>query len=134
MSNNFDFAKQFTPDIAVMLNFADDYLHLCKDPHGCMLKVGSATEYLVVSYIAVKQLLVSSFEPKPTFRECIELLEKIGSCPKEIIQAIKYIWNRRNRASHEVWNKEYDANECLKQAHKILSWYVTNFETVTLFG
>lgn len=119
---NFDFAKDSVPKVVEDLNLAEDYLCIWNDPNGCMLKVGAAIEDLVVNHIAVRQLLVSSFGPKPTLQDCIELLEKIGNCPKEIIQATDYIRKRRNRANHEGWNKQYDATECLKRAHKILNW------------
>jgi hypothetical protein len=134
MSRNIDFAKDSVSKVADDLNLAEDYLCRCQDPQVCMLKVGAAIEDLVVNHIAVRQLLVGSFEHKPTMQKCIELFEKIGSCPKEIIQAIDYIRKRRNRANHEGWNKWHDANECLKQADKILNWYASNGKTVSLFG
>ncbi|MFZ0035604.1 MAG: hypothetical protein WAK60_11540 [Sedimentisphaerales bacterium] len=78
-------------DVAEDLSIAEDYLYIQHDPHGCMLKVGAATENLVVNYIAVKQLLVSPIGPKPQFQSCIALLEKAESCPKEIIRSMNYI-------------------------------------------
>lgn len=114
-------------DVAEDLSIAGDYLYIQHDPHGCMLKVGAAIENLVVNYITVKQLLVSPIGPKPPFQSCIALLEKTESCPKEIIQSMNYIRKKRNRANHERWGKWYDACECLKQANKILSWYVEPF-------
>jgi len=124
MSTSFSFARTFAPKVTEDLNLAEDYLYAWNDPHGCMLKVGAAIEDLVVNHIALKQMLVSPFEAKPNLQEHIELLDKMGSCPKKIIQAMDYIRKRRNRANHERLDKEYDARECLKQAHRILNWCV----------
>ncbi len=129
MYRNFDFAKSFAPEVVEDLNLAEDYLW--DDPHGCMLKVGAAIEDLVVNDIAVRESLVKPFEAKPRLKKCVELLEKIETCPRKVIQAMDYIRKRRNRANHEGWRKEYDAHECLKQAHWILSWFVEKYQ---IFG
>lgn len=126
MYRNFDFARAVTPKVAENLNLAENYLCNWNDPNGCILKVGVAVENLV-NHIAVKQLLVSPYEAKPNLKERIALLEEMGSCPKEIIQAMDYIRKRRNMANHEGWNKWYDAHECLKAAHRILSWYLEHY-------
>jgi len=134
MSTNFDFAKRFVPKVAEDLNLAEDYLCIWNDPHGCMLKVGAAIEDLVVNHIAVKKLSLNRFEDKASLQEYINLLEKTGSCPVNVIQAMEYIRKRRNRANHDGWNREYDAFECINHAHKILSWCMNHQLTISLFG
>jgi hypothetical protein len=124
MYRNFDFTKSFDPEVIGDLNRAEDYLYVWGDPHGCMLKVGAAIENLVVNDIVGRESLLKTFEAKPSLKKCVELLDKIETCPRKVIQAIDYIRKRRNRANHEGWRKEYDAHECLKQAHRILNWCV----------
>ena len=123
MCRNFDFAGGFAPKVVGDLNLAEDYLYFWNDPQGCMLKVGAAIENLV-KQIGARQLLPDISKGNDSFQDYIQVLAERGILPKKIMQAMEYIRRRRNQANHEGWDNEYDARECLKQAHRIMSWCV----------
>lgn len=126
MFNNFSFAKVFSADIADMLNRADYYLYFDKDPHVCVLKVGSAIELVIEDIVAREHAALPS-EIRGYQHKCIRFLEDKVNLPGDIMEAMDYIRRRRNDASHESRATEYDAKECLKNAHKILCWCVERY-------
>lgn len=125
---NFTFAKRFAEDVADNLHLAEDYLYCMRDPHGSILKIGSTVE-TIVRHIVINEGFELSFRERGFLKE-LNFLRRRGY-PIKIIQAMDYIRKKRNLANHEGWRKEYDAHECLKQAHRILNWCVEQHQ---IFG
>ena len=125
MYRNYDFARAFSPSIIDDLHLAEEYLYFWKDPHGCILKIGASFEDLMVHHISIKEDI--SFLLKANLIEYIKYIERKRICPKKILQAMKFIHNKRNLANHEGWCREYDAHVCLVQIHKILGWCVIKY-------
>jgi HEPN domain-containing protein len=123
--NNFDYGYAFSPEIATLLSRADDYLYFQNDPHAAILKTGCAVE-LIIKEIATRENI--PFLPGDTsLQKRIWNLDDKVNLPGDIMEAMDYIRRRRNDASHESRATEYDAKECLKNAHKILCWCVERY-------
>ncbi len=127
MSNNFDFARCFAPDVADRLNRADDYLAYHEDSVAALESAGTALEQLV-KHIAIKEGLSDTDFFGLRLEEKIEYLEKKSSCPHKIITWMSFIRKKRNKASHRNEAREYDAGVALKNAHRILKWCVENYQ------
>jgi HEPN domain-containing protein len=125
MNNNFNFVKTFSPEVAALLNQADDYLYFQNDSHAAILKTGCAVE-LIIKEIAARESI--SFLPGDTsLQKRIWNLEDKIALPEDIAEAMNLIRIKRNEAIHEDKATEYDAKECLKKAHKILHWFVNRY-------
>jgi HEPN domain-containing protein len=125
MNNNFDFVETLSPEVAALLNQADDYLNFQNDPHAAIIKTGCAVE-LIIKEIETRENI--SFRPgDASLQKRIWNLEGKIDLPEVIAEAMNFIRVKRNEANHEVKATEYDAKECLKKAHKILHWFVNRY-------
>ena len=122
---NLTFAKRFAEDVADNLHLAEDYLYCMRDPHGSILKIGSAVE-TIVRHIVIKEGLELSFRERGFLKE-LNFLRRRGY-PIKIIQAMDNIRKKRNLANHENIAQEYDAKTCLKNAYKILFWCIERYQ------
>jgi len=126
MIHNFDFVKGFAPDVADILNLADCYLYLARDPHGSILKAGSAIQ-LLTQHIIEKECL----SPQPWISEChhkcITFLQDKLALPKKVVEAMHHIRKKRNDAYYNNKASEYDIKVCMKKAHKILCWCIEHY-------
>lgn len=128
MCRNFDFAERLAPDVAKMLNRAEELLYRENDPHSSISNAGSAME-LFIRHIYKIECFVLSFGDSQ-WNRIIRLGGK-SICPKSIIEALKYIHSRRKEATHEAKASAYDAKVCLKKAHEILCWSIKHYQLGT---
>ncbi len=128
MSNNYDFAKRFAPEVSDRLNKADEYLYTCQDPVAAIESTGTALEQLV-RHIFIKE----GFADADLFllKDGIDYLERKSVCPRKIIQKMDYIRKKRNEAAHTNQASDYDARIVQKDAHQILKWCVEEYRLAT---
>jgi hypothetical protein len=127
MSDNYNFAQRFCPDVVQILIRAEKYLCVLNDPLVTILLVGLALEKIVV-HIGVIEGIFSPGHIIEDLNSSIWLLKKKSSCTPKEIQWMHEIREKRNVAIHEGVAYNHDAGKCLSNVRLILKRCVKSYK------
>ena len=121
-SKNFDFIKDRLPELAVLADYAESYVH--SDPASCLVKLRSYTEQTV--NIIYKELNITN----PESSTLIDLMQNnsfVESIPKEVLGKLHSLRINGNKAAHGQNLTEDNSKWLLREAHDVARWMHLSF-------
>ena len=119
MTSNFEFLKEYWPDLYNLGNLAETYLYT--DTNTCIVKIGILGERIVHGIFAAEEIT----EPEDNRQvELINILRREDLLPQKIDDILYAIRKARNKAAHVGMDSFEQASTLLRMAHSLCEWYM----------
>ena len=121
-SNNFHFIKELLPDLALLADFAEEYIY--SDPASSLVKLRSFTENAVKKIY--DELGLNDLE-NDTLMELMRNEDFVQSLSSELISKLHSLRINGNKAAHGQKISTQTAKWLLREAHDISKWLYLSF-------
>ena len=119
MADNFSFLTNKFPVLAKFGALAEQYLY--SDPNSCLIKLRMLGETIVNLIFRYEKM---SIDPELNAVKRINLLHDDGVLEDDFTDILHILRKNGNRAAHENFDSEHDAEVCLRMAHRLSEWFM----------
>lgn len=127
MRDNFSFLEEDFPSLANFGRLAEGYR--TSDPNSALIKLGMMGEAIVSMMFKFDQIL-EPYDNKAVTR--INVLEREGLLPKDIVEILHLIRKARNKAAHEGWGDTETVEQFLPVMHSLAGWFAYTYGPLDL--
>lgn len=127
MRDNFSFLEEDFPSLATLGRLAEGYRN--SDPNSALIKLGMMGETIISMMYKFDQI-PEPFENKAIVR--INVLEREGLLPKDIVEILHLIRKARNKAVHDGWGDTETVEQFLPVMHSLAGWFAYTYGPLDL--
>ena len=119
MKSNFEFLKNYWPDLYRLGELAESYLY--GDTNTCIVKIGMMGENIVHGIFVAEEISIPEDDRQV---ELINILRREDLLPRRIDQILYTIRKARNKAAHHGMDSFEEASALLRMTHSLCEWYM----------